>query len=67
MNFDEQPNCHDFPMPIRADCVDSSSFYIACLLGNFLFVCVVFLQPSQHNGVMSSAIRLPNYTFTGQA
>ena len=32
-----------------------------------LFVCVEVLWPSQPNGVMSSAVSLPNYTFTGQA
>ena len=35
-----------------------------------LFVCVVcveVLQPSQPNGVMSSAVNLPSHTFTGQA
>ena len=32
-----------------------------------LFVCVEVLQPSQHNGVMSSEVSLPNHTFTGQA
>ena len=31
------------------------------------FVCVEVLQPSQPNGVMSSVVSLPNYTFTGQA
>ena len=31
-----------------------------------LFVCVGVLQPSQPNGVMSSAVSLPNHTFTGQ-
>ena len=30
-------------------------------------VCVEVLRPSQPNGVMSSAVSLPNYTFTGQA
>ena len=30
-------------------------------------VCVDVLQPSQPNGVMSSAVSLPNHTFTGQA
>ena len=30
-------------------------------------VCVEVLRPSQPNGVMSSAVRLPNHTFTGQA
>ena len=31
------------------------------------FVCVEVLRPSQPNGVMSSAVNLPNHTFTGQA
>ena len=30
-----------------------------------LLVCVEVLQPSQPNGVMSSAVSLPNHTFTG--
>ena len=32
-----------------------------------LFVCVEVLRPSQPNGVMLSAVSLPNRTFTGQA
>ena len=32
-----------------------------------LFVCVEVLRSSQPNGVMSSAVSLPNHTFTGQA
>ena len=32
-----------------------------------VFVCVEVLQPSQPNGVMSSAVSLPNHTVTGQA
>ena len=31
------------------------------------FVCVEVLRPSQPNGVMSSAVSLPNHTFTGHA
>ena len=31
------------------------------------FVCVKVLQPSQPNGIMSSAVSLSNHTFTGQA
>ena len=31
------------------------------------FVCVGVLRPSQPDGVMSSAVSLPNHTFTGQA
>ena len=33
----------------------------------FFFFCVEVLRPSQPNGVMSSAVSLPNHTFTGQA
>ena len=32
-----------------------------------LFVCVEVLRLSQPNEVMSSAVSLPNHTFTGQA
>ena len=32
-----------------------------------LIVCVEVLWPSQPNGDMSSAVNLPNHTFTGQA
>ena len=38
----------------------------SCLLYR-LFVCVAVLRPSQPNGVMLSAVSLPNHTFTGQA
>ena len=31
------------------------------------FVLRFYLRPSQPNGVMSSAVSLPNHTFTGQA
>ena len=37
---------------------------INCII---VFVCVEVLRPSQPNGIMSSAISLPNHTFTGQA
>ena len=33
----------------------------------YAFVCVEVLRPSQPSGVMSSAVSLPNHTFTGQA
>ena len=36
-------------------------------LQKWVFVCVEVLRPSQPNGVMSSAVSLPNHTFTGQA
>ena len=34
---------------------------------NLQFACVEVLRPSQPNGIMSSAVSLPNHTFTGQA
>ena len=48
----------------------SSVFYAWILLTchlNGWFVCVEVLWPSQPNGVVSSAVSLPNHTFTGQA
>ena len=47
-------------------CVVSSK-YLEKSGHEFLFVCVEVLWPSQPNGVMSSAVSLPNHTFTGQA
>ena len=41
----------------------SASVFIISLL----VVCVEVLRPSQPNGVISSAVSLPNHTFTGQA
>ena len=52
---------------------DSSAFELCYSTMNFIhdpffcFVCVEVLRPSQPNGVMSSAVSLPNHTFTGQA
>ena len=44
---------------------------VHCLLCLFffllLFVCVEVSRPSQPSGVMSSAVSLPDHTFTGQA
>ena len=45
---------------------------LPCLLSLYigqsgLFVCAEVLRPGQPNGVMSSAVSLPNHTFTGQA
>ena len=42
---------------------------VPLFIDNFIlqFVCVEVLRPSQPNGVMSSAVSLPNHTFTGQA
>ena len=40
---------------------------ISSVLPSGVFVYVEVLRPSQPNGVMSSAVSLPNHTFTGQA
>ena len=45
-----------------------NTVYIALDNTLYRFVCLVeVLRPSQPNGVMSSAVSLPNHTFTGQA
>ena len=44
-----------------------SIFPIQMHMETNLFVCVEVLRPSQHNGVMSSVVSLPEHTFTGQA
>ena len=44
-----------------------SSWLSGALKLTGLFVCVEVLRPSQPIGVMSSAVSLPNHTFTGQA
>ena len=41
--------------------------FFCCFFVGFFCVCVKVLRPSQPNGVMSSAVSLPNHTFTGQA
>ena len=41
--------------------------YRRMYIRTYVFVCVEVLWPSQPNGVMSSAVSLPNHTFTGQA
>ena len=50
--------CHSYMAPLH-------NLAKVLLLG--LFVCVEVLRPNQTNGVMSSAVSLPNHTFTGQA
>ena len=40
---------------------------VGAVLLKVLFVCAELLRSSQPNGVMSSAVSLPNHTFTGQA
>ena len=40
---------------------------VVVIIALMVFVCVEVLRPSQPNGVMSSAVSLPNHTFTGQA
>ena len=51
---------------MTGDWLTSAWFTGAWLTGDW-FVCVEVLRPSQPNGVMSSAVSLPNRTFTVQA
>ena len=46
---------------------EKKSVFWQIRLAQCLFVCVEVLRPSQPSGVMSSAVGLPNHTFTGQA
>ena len=59
-----------FKMPSKSVADDSLNFFFfseKLRLEAVDFVCVEVLRPSQPNGVMSSAVSLPNHTFTGQA
>ena len=49
----------------RILCIESAKTVNETTLNEF--VCVEVLWPSQPNGIMSSAVSLPNHTFTGQA
>ena len=53
-------NCIDKSMQVKR--VPTTYVFIKRLVG-----CVEVLRPSQPNGVMSSAVSLPNHMFTGQA
>ena len=52
---------------LRGTNVRKNVFCPCGLYKPFLFVCVQVLWFSKPNGVMSSAVSLPNHTFTGQA
>ena len=58
--------CGPFPLKQKRGQV---AVILYLILGDMilLFVCVEVLWPSQPNGVMWSAVSLPNHTFTGQA
>ena len=58
--------CSGFPILMVNTLCWSGVSYAGPVIGN-LFVCVEVLRPSQPNGVMSSAVSLPNHTLTGQA
>ena len=51
---------------IFSDEKSALSVAMIMLTPGFVFVFVEVLRPSQPNGVMSSAVSLPNHTFTGQ-
>ena len=48
-------------------CSETVKALSMCLRPKRRFVCAEVLRPSQPNGVMSSAVSLPNHTFTGYA
>ena len=52
---------------LKSDKIFPFKWIFMCFCAQILFVCVEVLWPSQPNGVMSSAVSLPNHTFTGQA
>ena len=56
-----------FVMVWRCACDLDIIFRLFISLFRILNVCVEVLRPSQPNGVMSSAVSLPNHKFTGQA
>ena len=53
--------------PFLACLNESSGKAVALHMAMALFVCVEILRPSQTNGVMSSAVGLPNHAVAGQA
>ena len=62
-------SAENFTCTERANQLSSVASHVLMILFHFkyMFVCVEVLRPSQPNGVMSSAVSLPNHTFTGQA
>ena len=42
-------------------------FFLFCFVYVHILFMLIFLLPSQPNGVMSSMVSLPNHAFTGQA
>ena len=54
----------DDPYQITVFALSIGTPYLLTIL---VLVCVEVLRPSQPSGVMSSAVSLPNHTFTGQA
>ena len=48
-------------------CIKYGGTFSKCIKPPYLFVYVEVLRPSQPSGVMSSAVSLPNHTFTWQA
>ena len=52
---------------LRSEYLSSFWYHLERCFNFIIFFCVEVLRPSQPNGVMSSAVSLPNHTFTGQA
>ena len=75
-DFDFEHYLNVLPNKLRVSLVRLSSHQLRIKTGRYsqnrvdsfvCFFCVEVLRPSQLNGVMSSAVSLPNHTFTGQA
>ena len=49
------------------NCQNFLKVIVHVIITDQCIVCVEVLRPSQPNRVMSSAVSLPNHTFTGQA
>ena len=60
-------NVHIRIIPDKEGKLSWKTVMLSLKMSRVLFVFVEVLRPSQPNGVMSSAVSLPNHTFTGQA
>ena len=66
-NQDVTPYVQDILLFQKNGLTKTDLVILKIILYPLQLVCVEVLRPSQPNGVMSSAVSLPNHTFTGQA
>ena len=64
-SVDPDEMAHYEPSNLDLHCLQREKFWSTKLL-ICLFVCVEVLRPSQPNGVISSAVSLPNHTLLGR-